>query len=289
MSSHRGDVRALARKALLQLLEPLTAFVIDAGLSASDMNLLLRAAAVRGFAKRQLEISSRVNISGIAATTGIPRAEISRILKQKNIQDKQPPDRRQQSTNRILAAWHDEPRFTNVNGQPATLKLYGRGATFESLVRSYGRGIPPRAVLDELLRSRVVDVLPGQRVRARASLSVHRGLSPQVIKAFGDRAFDLLSTMLSNMRAPETPRFLATVAAPAATKKMLPLIRKELSSRSAEFLSEMQETLAVAPRKRGSSTVGVTVFYHETSRANFPKRSRANRTNFRRRPLGKTR
>jgi hypothetical protein len=52
-------------------------------------------------------------------------------------------------------------------------------------------------------------------------------------------------------------------------------------------LSEMQETLAVAPRKRGSSTVGVTVFYHETSRANFPKRSRATRTNFRRRPLGK--
>jgi hypothetical protein len=51
----------------------------------------------------------------------------------------------------------------------------------------------------------------------------------------------------------------------------------------------MQETLAVAPRKRGSGTVGVTVFYHETSRANFPKRSRANRTNFRRRPLGKTR
>jgi hypothetical protein len=286
MSSPRGNVRALARKALLQLLEPLTAFVIDAGLSAGDMNLLLRAAAVRGVAKRQLEISRRINISGIAATTGIPRAEISRILNQKSIQDNR-PDRRQQSTNRILAAWHDEPKFTNVNGQPATLKIYGRGATFESLVRSYGRGIPPRAVLDELLRSRVVDVLPGQRVRAKASLSVHSGLSPQLIKAFGDRASDLLSTMLSNMRAPETPRFLATVAAPAASKKMLPLIRKELSSRSAEFLSEMRETLAVAPRKRGSSTVGVTVFYHETSRGNFPKRSLANRTNFRRRPSRK--
>jgi hypothetical protein len=287
MSAPRGDVRALTRKALLQLLEPLTAFVIDAGLSAGDMYLLLREAAVRSVAKRQLEIARRVNISGIAATTGIPRAEISRILKQKNLQDSRRLDRRQQSTNRILAAWHDEPKFTNVNGQPATLKIYGRGATFESLVRSYGRGIPPRALLDELVRSRVVEVLPVQRVRARASLSVHRGLSPQLIKAFGDHASDLLSTMLFNMRAPETPRFLATVAAPAATKKMMPLIRKELSSRSAEFLSEMQETLAVAPRKRGSSAVGVTVFYHETSRANSPKRSQGNRTNFRRRPLRK--
>jgi hypothetical protein len=287
MSAPRGDVRALTRKALLQLLEPLTAFVIDAGLSAGDMYSLLREAAVRSVAKRQLEIARRVNISGIAATTGIPRAEISRILKQKNLEDDRRLDHRQQSTNRILAAWHEEPKFTNVNGQPATLKIYGRGATFESLVTSYGRGIPPRALLDELLRSRVVEVLPGQRVRARASLSVHRGLSPQLIKAFGDHASDLLSTMLFNMRAPETPRFLATVAAPAATKKMMPLIRKELSSRSAEFLSEMQETLAVAPRKRGSSTVGVTVFYHENSRAGSPKRSPGNRTNFRRRPLRK--
>jgi hypothetical protein len=286
MNASRGDVRALTRKALLQLLEPLTAFVIDAGLSAGDMYSLLREAAVRSVAKRQLEIARRVNISGIAATTGIPRAEISRILK-KNLQDNRRLDQRQQSTNRILAAWHDEPKFTNVNGQPATLKIYGRGATFEALVRSYGRGIPPRALLDELLRSRVIEVLPDQRVRARASLSVHRGLSPQLIKAFGDHASDLLSTMLFNMRAPETPRFLATVAAPAATKKMMPLIRKELSSRSAEFLSEMQETLAVASRKRGSSTVGMTVFYHETSRAGPPKRSPGNRTNFRRKPLRK--
>ena len=287
MRTPRGDVRALARKALLQLLEPLTAFIIDAGLSSGDMYVLFREATVRSVARRQLEISRRVNISGIAATTGIPRAEISRILKQKSIQDNRTANRRQQSTNRILAAWHDEPKFTNVNGQPAALKIYGRGGTFESLVRSYGRGIPPRAVLDELLRSGAVEVLPGQRVRARASLSVHRGLSPQAIKAFGDRTSDLLSTMLSNMRTPETPLFLATLDAPAATKNALPLIRKELSTRSAEFLSEMRRTLEVAPRTSGSSTIGLTIFYHENSRANLRKRSLGSRINLRRRPLRK--
>jgi len=288
MTATRGDVRALTRKALFLLLEPLTAFAIDAGLSAGDMYELLREAAVRGVARRQLEISHRVNISGIAATTGIPRAEISRILKQKNLQENRPPDRRQQSTNRILAAWYAEPKFANMKGQPATLKIYGRGATFESLVRSYGRGIPSRAVLDELLRSRVVEVLPGQRVRAIASLAVYRELTPQVIKAFGDRASDLLWAMLSNIRTPETPRFLATVAAPVETKKILPLMRKELSTRSAEFLSGIKGTLAVAPRARGSSTVGVTIFYHETSRANFPKPSLTSRTNFRRRSSRKS-
>ncbi|MGA2397944.1 MAG: DUF6502 family protein [Steroidobacteraceae bacterium] len=283
MSAPRGDVRPVVRKALLQLLEPLTAFVIDAGLSAGDLNLLLREASVRSLARRQLENSPRINISGIAATTGIPRAEISRILKQNN--EGRRADRRQQSTNRILAAWHGEPKFIDRNGQPAILKIYGRGTTFESLVKSFGGGIPPRAVLDELLRARVVKVLPDQRIQARGYLSGSSGLSLQAIKAFGDRASDLFSTMLYNMRTPETPRFLATVALPAGKKELLPLIRKKISNRSAEFVSEMQETSAVALRKRGSNTVGVTVFYHESTRASHSRRSPTSRTNFRRRPI----
>ena len=87
-------------------------------------------------------MSHRVNISGIAATTGIPRAEISRILKSSAEPGPKSIDRQQISTNRILAAWHDEPKFTDANGHPADLELYGRGATLESLVKTYGRGIP---------------------------------------------------------------------------------------------------------------------------------------------------
>jgi hypothetical protein len=284
MNPSRGDARAAARKALSQLMEPLSVFVADAGLSAGDVCLLLREAVVKSVAKSQLEKSQRTNISGIAATTGIPRAEISRILNQKTVPDDSKNNRRQQSTNRVLARWHDEPKFTAINGQPATLKLYGRGATFESLVKLYGRGIPVRAVLDELLRSRVVEVLPGQRIRAKASLAVHFGLSPQKVKRFGDRASELLSTMLSHMRESENPTFMATATAPA-TADMLPVIRRDLANRTAEFLSEVRESLAMASRKHGSRTVGVTVFYHERERQGSRKRSPENRTNFRRRPL----
>jgi hypothetical protein len=284
MNVPRGDVRAAAREALLQLLEPLTDFVIDAGLSTADLCLLIREAAVKSVAKRQLEISKRTNISGIAATTGIPRAEISRILKQKPGKNDRPNDLRQQSTNRILSMWHDQPRFAGVDGQPATLKLYGRGATFESLVKLYGRGIPARAVLDELLRSRAVQVLPGQLIRAKTSLAIHFGLSPQIVKSFGDRASELLSTMLSQIRESENPRFLETATVPA-TLETLPSIRRELTSRSAEFLSEVSQALAIAPRRHGSRTVGVTVFYHERDRKDLRKAATENRTNFRRRPL----
>jgi hypothetical protein len=282
VTSERNDVRAVARRALLQLFEPLTGFVIDSGLSTGELNSILRQAAVRSVASRQMQVSGRMNISGIAATTGIPRSEISRILKNTGKENGKLKDGRQQSTNRILAAWHNEPKFTDPNGQPADLKLYGRGATFESLVKAHGRGIPTRAMLDELIRTNAVDVLTSQRVRARTSLSVNRGISHQMIKAFGDRATELLSTMLANMRDPESARFVASVSGSALRAKALPLLRRELSTKSAEFLADIQESLEST--KSRSNEVSVTVYYHEVARKTGRKMTPSRkRRNFRRR------
>jgi hypothetical protein len=286
LRSKRNAVRVVARKAMLQVFEALAGFVIDAGLSANELHSILRHAIVRSVANRQLEVTRRVNISGIAATTGIPRAEISRILKLSAQLSEQPVDRQQKSTNRILAAWHEEPKFTDANGQPADLRLYGRGATFECLVKTYGRGIPTRAILDELLRARAVEVLPSQKVRAKTSFAIDRGINPQAIKALGDRATELLSTMLLNMKEPDNPQFIANVSGSLIASNALPLFRKELSIKGAEFLADIQESLTQKPATKSgitSNTVGVTIFYHESFRKkNYKKSSKTKRINFRR-------
>lgn len=74
------DVRSAARKALFQLLEPLAGFVLDSGLSTSELQSIFRVATVRSVAAKQRGLGRRVNISGIAASTGISRGEISKIL-----------------------------------------------------------------------------------------------------------------------------------------------------------------------------------------------------------------
>ena len=281
-----NPVRVVAKKAIQQVFEALGGFVIDVGLSANELQSILRHAIVTSVANRQLETSHRVNISGIAATTGIPRAEISRILKSRTESGQKPIDRQQISTNRILAAWHDEPKFTDANGQPADLEMYGRGATFESLVKTYGRGIPTRALLDELLRARAVEVLPSKKIRARTSFAIYRGINPQAIKALGDRATELISTMLSNMRERDYPHFIASVSGSLISPNALPLFRKELSIKGAEFLSDIQESLTQKPAiKSGiaSSAVGVTIYYHESLRRNtLKKTAKIKRTNYRR-------
>jgi hypothetical protein len=290
--TERNDVRVVARKALLQLLEPLVGFVLDSGLGTHELHSILREAAVRTVAARQMEVARRVNISGIAASTGIPRAEISRILKLNAHSSQRVSDLQQQSTNRILAVWHQDPKFTTPGGKPADLKIYGRGATFETLVRIYGRGIPTRAMLDELTRASAAEVLSSGLVRVKTSVAVERGVTPRVIRSFGDRASELLSTMLQNMRNPESPNFVASISESCVSPATMPLFRKELASKGADFLTDLHDSLcrettdALAKRhsSRGSR-VSVTIYCHETpSKAKSKKEPVKKRRNFRRAP-----
>lgn len=288
--SKSADIRRAAKRALAQLLEPLAGFVLDSGLSTSDLHAIFREAAVRSAAARQLEHSDRINISGIAATTGIPRADISRILKVFRDANEKRDDCQQQSTNRILAAWHENPKFAGPDGQPAELHMYGRGVTFETLARKYGRGIPTRAVLDELIRAGAVEILDAQKIRAKATIAVERGISERVVKAFGDRASELLSTMLLNMRQPEMPKFIASVSDPSISAASLPLLQKELSTRAADFLADVQDSLRRKSttkksnlRSKDSARVSITIFYHESIRqSDVIALAPAKRRNFRR-------
>jgi hypothetical protein len=267
----RNDVQVLAKKALLQLFEPLIGFVLDSGLSTPELHSILREAAVRTVAARQLDIARRVNISGIAASTGIPRGEISRILKSNEDSSRQFTDRRQQSTNRILSVWHQDPKFTTPAGKPADLKIYGKGATFEALVRNYGRGIPTRAMLDELTRAGAAEVLSSHLVRVKTLVAVDRGVTPRVIRSFGERATELLSTMLQNMRNPDCPQFIASISEATVSPTVLPLIRKELAIKGADFLADIHDFLirdttdeTAKGRPSGSNRVSVTIYYHES-------------------------
>jgi hypothetical protein len=189
-TSNAAAVKAGARKALERLLKPLAGFAIDCGLSVSEVNLLLREAAVRNAAQRQYQNGQRVNISGIAAMTGISRGEISRILRQAFLTVDQIKDRYLSPTNTVLKAWHSDPKFLTTKRQPSELKLFGRGRTFESLVNKYGRGIPVRAILDELIRLDVVEMRDSHSIYPIMPVAVDRRITPRMIDALCDGATD---------------------------------------------------------------------------------------------------
>ena len=203
--SNGSSVPPAARKVLKKLLEPLTRLAFDCGFSVNELHSMLREAAVRSAAGRQLEDERRINISGIAATTGISRGEISRILKYGEIATDKVSNGRQNPINRILAAWHSDTRFLTANQLPAELDLYGRGLTFESLVRRHGRGIPVRAIFDELTRIGAVELTASQKIFPKTSVAVNRRITPEVIEDFGGWATDRLSAELRNSKSTYAP------------------------------------------------------------------------------------
>jgi hypothetical protein len=187
--------------------------------------------------------------------------------------------------------WHQDPKYTTAGGKPADLNMYGRGATFDSLVRNFGRGIPTRAMLDELTRTGAVEVRSSRLVRVKTAVVIDRGMSPRAIRSFGERATELLSTMLQNMRDPESPKFIASISGTSIPPAELPLFRKELASKGTDFLADLREVLSretvsgIDKRKHSPpmNRVSVTIFYHETTRRSEVKRTPVNkRRNFRR-------
>ena len=255
----------------------------------AEVQMLLREAAIKSAAHLQLEVSDRVSISGIAASTGIPRAEVSRFLRNPTRLSGSKITTPRLSTNRILAGWYQDPKFTDSSGKPADLKLYGRGATFEALAKKYGLGIPTRAIFDELLRAQAIELVGFQKIRAKGPIAIQRGMSESFMEAFGERASELLSTMLQNMKHPTTPGFIANISEKAIPASALPLFRKVVSTRAAEFLAEMQETssksqrLKKAAQRDDVASVSLTVFcYENMDKKAIVHSNRNKRRNFRR-------
>jgi hypothetical protein len=243
-----------AQLAFLQLLAPLSDFALDCGLSIAEVNSLFRQAAVRRAAARQLEHAHRVNISGIAAMTGISRGEVSELLNPAHRSSGKTAKTRQRLTNRILSAWYSDPRFTTTNRRPANLKIYGRGATFESLVREHGRGIPIRAILDEMLRSGAIEMRGSQEISPKKSVNSSPRITAQSIKSFADRASRLLSVALDSLRRPDASVFIECASRTKLIPSFIPALRRDFPGKAEELLAELRN--AMVRMNTGASITG---------------------------------
>ena len=227
--SKAAAIQEAARKSLPRWLRPLSAFVLDCGLSISEVNSMLRMVVVHTASTRQLEHGNRVNISGIAAITGIPRGEVSRILNSSGNPTIRPTRRHQIVTSRILSAWHRNPQFLTADHRPRVLKIFGGGRTFESLVRIYGQGIPVRAILDELTRVGAIQLTASsQKILPKMTVPINPSTTHKKIRNFDTATEKLFSDLMSSDDA-FVERRVSVLARSAETRAQL--VKHSLKSR----------------------------------------------------------
>jgi Family of unknown function (DUF6502) len=188
--------QASVRKEIKRLLEGTLDLAFDYGLDTIELGFLLREVSIRQAVKRQLRPGVRVSISRIAVVTGISRGEISSLINSGSIA-KSKAASQESVLNRILRAWRSDPSFLSRR-RPKPLTLFGKAASFESLVKKYGRGLPIRAILDELMSVEAIEVLASQVVvqkkpfatKERTTRKPLQLLLEQIVEPFANDTID---------------------------------------------------------------------------------------------------
>jgi Family of unknown function (DUF6502) len=255
--------------ALKRVVDPLIDLMFDAGLTVQEFSGLVRERAVRTAAMRIVRESGRSSKSRVAIITGLPRSEVARILSAEDDSSNRRPG--QHPARRVLSAWYGSPRFLGENGEPAVLPIFGRRRSFEQLVAAHSGGIPVRAMLDQLTQINAVEILSGQRVRAKSRVPIFKGLTSSAISIIGERAGDLLETLKSNLRTTKQPLFEGTALMGDVDVSSAPLVHREIAEQGAAFIDAANSLFArsrVNPRRSASKKsakcrVGVTVYYFQ--------------------------
>jgi Family of unknown function (DUF6502) len=255
--------------ALKRVVDPLVDLMFDAGVTVHEFGQLVRERAVRTAARRVSKETGRDSKSRVAIITGLPRSEVARILKSDDVSASKRLG--QHPARKVLAAWFDNPRFLAPNGDPAVLPIFGKRRSFEQLVAMHSRGIPVRAMLDELTQIDAVERLSDQRVKAKSRIPILTGLTGSAIAVIGERTRDLLETLTNNLRRTSKPLFEGTALVDETDLEMVSLVRREIAEQGANFINSANSLFSrscVKPSRSIAKTsakcrLGVTVYYFQ--------------------------
>lgn len=243
---------------LQQLLFELALALLPRGVTPGTFSRLAREAFIRAAAGQARLRNGKLNHSKIAAMTGLPRKDIRRILKR-------PTDCLESSTTRkpserVVRGWLTDRRVLTRQNRPKSLDISRGKFSFERLVKEYGGDVSPRAVLEELLRSRTVHRTGERLVLQTTRLTSARGGLGSLTR--------VIPTLVDGLRiASRQPSsmidsMLYRLRLQAATEAELALIRQRCSSAVQSLLHGLKESLEhefTRPARNRASTHSLTV------------------------------
>lgn len=251
--------------ALLQLLKELAGVLLSRGVTPGEFGQVSQLAFVQVAADRSRLQNGRVNHSGVAAQTGLSRAEVRRLLDPLTSDAGAHANR--SAIEKVIAGWLTDGRFTDARGGPKRLTPGSRG-TFMRLSRKYAGDVPYRAVLDELLRVNAVVVAPAY-VQLRRSQHFRRRNSLAFLSPLVDVISDGLRIVGGGAELPASALQKLTLA--VDTDVDLAIVRERCIASAKSMLEGLGEslgkqlTLPTHPQK-SAHTYSVTVLLAESPR-----------------------
>jgi hypothetical protein len=265
-----GSQKQALFAATIKLLRPLIRILLRNGVPYGVFADLARYIYV-DLAMKEFGIPGRKQtISRAAILTGLTRKEVSRIQELAQPTDTDATERYNRAA-RVISGWVRDPRFRDQNGHPAVLDLEGGPDSFAELVKAFSGDVPPRAVLDELLRTGTVESLPNGRARLLTNAYIPQTEETEKLGILGTDVRDLIQTIDHNLRSPTEVRYLQRkVAYDNLPAEILEELRGLARTRGQSLLEEMDRWLSGHDRDtnsdaRGSGRhrAGMGIYYFE--------------------------
>src|SRR3569623_329546 len=206
----------------------------------------------------------------ISVITGLTRKDVAR-LKGTAAPDDSAAVEQYHRAARVIGGWLRDARFLNKAGRPAALAFDGNVASFSELVKSYSGDIPPRAMLDELLRVGTVERGKNGTLRLVTAGYVPKGSSTDQLHILGSDVALLIGTIDHNLTPDQRePYFQRKVAYDNLPVEALAPLRAMTEEKAQALLEEINRYLAkhdrdTNPAAQGSGRkhAGVGNFYFE--------------------------
>jgi len=210
------------------------------------------------------------SVSRAALLTGLSRKEVQRLV------DVDAVGRHEEATQhnraaRVIAGWVRDADFHDRDGAPRALLADDRAGGFVDLVRRYGGDVPPRAVLDELLRVGSVERTDEGKIRLLARVYIPRASDIGKITILGADVSYLIDTIDHNLQdGTGAPRFQRKVMYDNLPMEAIEEFRVLAARRAQELIEQLDAWLArhdrdSNPLVRGTGRVraGLGIFCFE--------------------------
>ncbi len=189
------------------MLVPLVRLFLRAGLGAGEFALASKLAFIR-VAAENATIAHRLNVSAIAASTGLTRKEVRALLSLLGTSGPLPRrDITRQRTVRVLQGWITDPAYHDRDGVPKPLPMRGGDVSFEGLVRRFAGDVTPVSVFRELQRAGSVSRARTGMIRLRRQSTRQRGYGSEVLGEIAMHVADLAATLVGNIERPDHPTY----------------------------------------------------------------------------------
>jgi hypothetical protein len=195
-----GETEEGLLRGAVETLRPIVRRLLVSGVPFGVLEARLRELVVE-VAETDLAIPGRRQTdSRISLVTGINRKEVRRMRGRTSLPADHVPSFGRNQAAGLVSRWREDPRATDHSGRPKPIPYKSsRGPSFVKLAEQVTVDLPPRAILDELVRTGAAEVRKDGWVVLKSDAYVPRLGRREKLAMLAEDPADLIETMLCNI------------------------------------------------------------------------------------------